>query len=159
MLASATSRVPHTPLACRARAPPRLCTSPPVAAAAAAAPCRAAPALVPSSQAAAAATLPPLRRRRRQHLQRRQHVQPVAALPEALAALEASPARDVAAAAFAVAGSVGLIKFFDALEGAGVIDKARWAGFCSLWGLAMSSCCVAVHRGLPGAVLAGMERT
>ncbi|KAL4444228.1 hypothetical protein ABPG75_011965 [Micractinium tetrahymenae] len=48
---------------------------------------------------------------------------PVSALPEALAALEVSPARDVAAAAFAVAGSVALIKFFDTLERFEFIDK------------------------------------
>lgn len=56
---------------------------------------------------------------------RQQHVQPpqALALPEALSALEASPARDFAAAAFAVAGSVALIKFFDTLERMGIIDK------------------------------------
>lgn len=60
---------------------------------------------------------------------RQQHVQPpqALALPEALSALEASPARDFAAAAFAVAGSVALIKFFDTLERMGIIDKVRAA--------------------------------
>ncbi|KAL4441470.1 hypothetical protein ABPG77_001974 [Micractinium sp. CCAP 211/92] len=55
--------------------------------------------------------------------QQQQRLQPAAALPEALAALEASPVRDVAAAAFAVAGSVALIKFFDTLERHNMIDK------------------------------------
>lgn len=73
--------------------------------------------------------LPPLRQRhQQQHAaphqhQHKQRLQPVAALPEALAALQASPARDVAAAAFAVAGSVALIKFFDTLERFQLIDK------------------------------------
>ncbi len=57
--------------------------------------------------------------------QQQQRLQPAAALPEALAALEASPVRDVAAAAFAVAGSVALIKFFDTLERHNMIDKVR----------------------------------
>lgn len=54
-----------------------------------------------------------------------QHAQPLQALalPEALSVLEASPARDFAAAAFAVAGSVALIKFFDTLERLGLINK------------------------------------
>lgn len=72
---------------------------------------------------------------------RRQHAQPpqALALPEALSALEASPARDFAAAMFAVAGSVALIKFFDTLERMGVIDKVRAAvmgdgrGCCQGW--------------------------
>lgn len=55
--------------------------------------------------------------------QRPARLQPCAALPEALAALEASPARDVAAAALAVFGSVCLIKFFDTLELMGLIDQ------------------------------------
>lgn len=55
----------------------------------------------------------------------RRRLAPRAALPEALAALEAAPARDVAAGLFAVCGSVALIKFFDTLEGAGVIDQVR----------------------------------
>lgn len=73
--------------------------------------------------------LPLLRQRhQQQHAaphqhQHKQRLQPVAALPEALAALQASPARDVAAAAFAVAGSVALIKFFDTLERFQLIDK------------------------------------
>lgn len=60
-----------------------------------------------------------------------QRLQPAAALPEALAALEVSPARDVAAAAFAVAGSVALIKFFDTLERHNLIDKVGTGCLCS----------------------------
>lgn len=55
----------------------------------------------------------------------RRRLAPRAALPEALAALQASPARDVAASLFAACGSVALIKFFDTLEGAGVVDQVR----------------------------------
>lgn len=51
--------------------------------------------------------------------------QPSAALAEALAFVEVSPARDFAAAMLAVAGSVCLIKFFDTLERLGLIDKVR----------------------------------
>lgn len=62
-------------------------------------------------------------RRQQQQARRQQWLQPQAALPEALAALEVSPARDAAAAAFAVFGSVCLIKIFDSLERHGVIDQ------------------------------------
>lgn len=63
----------------------------------------------------------------RQHPRRRATLLPPAALPEALAALESGPARDLAAGLFAAAGSVALIKFFDTLEALGVIDRV------SLW--------------------------
>lgn len=67
-------------------------------------------------------------------LRRRQRAQPpqALALPEALSVLEASPARDFAAAAFAVTGSVALIKFFDTLERMGVIDQVGKSGVQSL---------------------------
>jgi hypothetical protein len=63
-----------------------------------------------------------LQQQKQQRRQRRS-CQPPAALPEALAFAEASPARDFAAAALAVVGSVCLIKFFDTLERMGMIDK------------------------------------
>ena len=101
------------------------CHAPAAAAAAAAAACRLLRAQPPQQQ-----------QQRSGHQQhRRQRLQPAAALPEALALLEASPARDVAAAMVAVCGSLALIKFFDTLERLGVIDKVGGREPCGVLGL------------------------
>lgn len=68
----------------------------------------------------------PSRRYPQQDQQQQQRgAQAPAALPEALALIEASPGRDVAAALLAAGGSLLLVKFFDTLERMGWIDKVR----------------------------------
>ena len=59
---------------------------------------------------------------------RRRAVQPCAALPEALAALQSPPLQDFAAAGFAVFGATLLIKIFDSFEKIGLIDQVRSVG-------------------------------